>query len=140
MNKVILCGNITNDLELRQTTSGKNVLGFTVALNEGYGEKKTTEFVDCTAWENTAEVVAKYCHKGSKLLVEGKIRSDSYEKNGEKRKKVYVLVDRVELLDQKESPPVKKTITTKPQWSQPTLADDGRDVTGHIESEALPFY
>ena len=140
MNKVILCGNITNDLELRQTTSGKSVLGFTVALNEGYGDKKTTEFVDCTAWENTAEVVVKYCHKGSKLLVEGKIRSDSYEKNGEKRKKVYVLVDRVELLDQKESPPVKQTITTKPQWVQQNLTGNGRDVTGHIDPEELPFY
>lgn len=140
MNKVILCGNITNDLELRQTTSGKNVLGFTVALNEGYGEKKTTEFVDCTAWENTAEIVAKYCHKGSKLLIEGKLRSDSYEKNGEKRKKIYVLADRVELLDPKESDPVdRKTLTTKPQW-QMNLADDGRDVTGHISPEELPFY
>ena len=144
MNKALLIGNITNELELRKTQTGKSVLSFTVAVNEGYGDKKTTDYIDCRAWENVAENVAKYCRKGSKIYVEGKTKATPYEKDGKKMKDKYILVSSVEFLDskdtQKEPQETRKVYTTKPKWDY-GLGEEGRDVTGHmIDPEDLPFF
>lgn len=143
MNKVILIGNITKDLELRKTPSNKSVVEFSVAINEGYGEKKTTEYVYIMAWEKTAETLANYCGRGSKIMVEGKIKTDTYEKNGAKVYKTYVLANNIEFLNSRdthsESSDTRKNV-------QPTLTrDDGRDMFGRkqdvvIDPEDLPFY
>lgn len=143
MNKVILIGNITKDLELRKTQSAKSVVEFSVALNEGYGEKKTVEYVNIIAWEKTAETLVNYCGKGSKIMVEGRIKTDSYDKNGQKVYKTYVLANNIEFLSARD------THTNQPDKRmnvQPTLTrDDGRDMFGRkqdveIDPEELPFY
>ena len=66
MIKVIAIGNVTKDIELRKTNSGKSVVQFTLACKEG----KATEFVDCTIWEKGAELVNQFVTKGQKLCVE----------------------------------------------------------------------
>ena len=138
MNRAVLIGNITNDLELRKTQTGKSYLSFTIAVNEGYGEKKTTDFLEIRAWEILAENISKYCRKGSKICVEGKVKTDIYEKDGRKIKNTYVLANNIEFLDPRQD--AKKTLETKPKWSYESLAGD-RDVTGHIiEPGDLPFY
>lgn len=143
MNKAILIGNITKDLELRKTPSDKSVVEFSVALNDGYGEKKTTEYVNVVAWEKTAETLVNYCGKGSKVMVEGKIKTDSYDKNGAKVYKTYVLANNIEFLNSKDT----HSGTQYTQKSvQPALTrDDGRDMFGRkqdivIDPEELPFY
>ena len=134
INRTILLGNIVNDLEIEQTSTGKNRLRFTLAVNKGYGEKKVTNFIPCVAWEKTAELLRNYCHKGSKICVEGEVSAVPYEKNGQKTTYICILVNSVELLDPKES---RQTISTKPQWD---MSSQTTKEEVHFEQDALPFY
>lgn len=81
INKVILQGRLTRDVEMRQTTSGKMVAKFSIATNSGFknqnGEEQTT-FTECTAWGKTAEFVSRYFQKGTQLIVEGELRNNNY--------------------------------------------------------------
>ena len=143
MNKAILIGNITKDLELRKTQSDKSVVEFSVALNEGYGEKKTVEYVNVVAWEKSAETLVNYCGKGSKVMVEGRIKTDSYEKNGQKVYKTYVLANNIEFLSAKDTHSAKSDTLQSVQAS--LTRADGRDMFGRkqdvtIDTEELPFY
>lgn len=99
MNKVIIVGNLVKDIEMKETLTGKKVIDFTLAVNEG----KVTEFIDCQAWDKSAELVHTYVSKGQKLLVEGKLRTVSYEGKTGKVKKTFILVDRTEFLSAKPS-------------------------------------
>ena len=129
MNKSILIGNITKDLELRVTQSNKKVVEFSIAINEGYGDKQTVEYVNIVAWEKLAENITKYCCKGSKIMVEGRIKTDSYDKNGQKVYKTYVLAGNIEFLS-------KKTENTSNMGGD--RADSGKSLD--IQPEDLPFY
>ena len=137
MNKVFLIGNITNDLELKKTQTNKSYISFTIAVNEGYGDKKITDFIEIRAWEKTAELVSNYCRKGSKICVDGKVRTDIYEKDGRKVKNTYILAGNVEFLDPRQEP--RKVIETRPKWEY-GLGDEGKDITGHIDPNDLPFF
>lgn len=107
MNKVILVGNLTKDVDMRRTQSGKATVRMSIAINQGYGDNKTTDYFNLIAWEKTAELCAKYLSKGSKILVEGRLKNNNYEdKNGVKHYGVDVIVISIEFLDAK-----KKTAT-----------------------------
>lgn len=98
MNKTISIGNLTDEPKISQTQSGKKVARFTLALNRtGEG----ADFPSFIAWEQKAELLENYCHKGMKLAVEGHIQTGSYEgKNG----KVYttdIVADRIEFVEKK---------------------------------------
>ena len=86
LNKTIIMGRITADLEVRQTTSGKEYTKFSVAVDQPphNGEKKT-DFFRCIAWGKTAEFIARYFRKGSMILLEGAMHNDDYtDKDGGK--------------------------------------------------------
>jgi len=105
MNRVELVGRLTRDPELRTTTSGISVASFTVAINRQYtaqnGEREA-DFINCRIWRNQAENLAKYCHKGDLIGVEGSIRTSSYDgQDGNKRYVTEVSADRVEFLTPK---------------------------------------
>lgn len=103
MNVVNLIGNITKEVELRVTPSGTQVAKFTLAINSGYGDKKKTDFINCVAFNKSAENIAQYTGKGSKLAVEGHISTGSYD--NKEGKKVYtfdIMVDRFHFLDSKK--------------------------------------
>lgn len=90
--KATLMGNIVADPELRQTSNGKSVVGFTVAINDKKpnGDEETT-FVDVTAWEGLADVIAEYKVKGDPIYVEGKLRMERWQaKDGSNRSKLSV--------------------------------------------------
>ena len=92
LNRVIILGRITNDLEVRQTQSGLAVLSFTVALDNG--KDKPAYFIDCVAWKKSAEFIAEYFDKGRLIAIEGKLSTRTWEdKQGNKRKAVEVIVD-----------------------------------------------
>ena len=139
MNKTILSGNITNDLEIRKTPTNKSVLSFKIAVNDGYGEKKTTDYLKCVAWENTAELIAKYCRKGSKILVEGKSKSEQYEKDGQRMYNDYILVNSVEFLDTRKETADTPKLTTEPRWDMSSATSTAKEEI-KIEQDALPFY
>jgi len=92
-------GRLTRDPELRSTQSGKAVTSFTLAVDRdfgGNGEKPETDFIDCVAWQGTAEFVSKYFQQGHMAAVSGRLQiRDWTDKNGNKRRSAEVLVDHV---------------------------------------------
>ena len=103
-NRVILVGNLTRDPELRYTPTGTPVCDAGLAVNDRYknpnGEwVEQTTFVDVVLWSRTAEVACEYLNKGSPVLIEGRLKMDSWEgKDGEKRSKLKVVCDRMQML------------------------------------------
>ena len=96
MNVVILMGRMTRDPELKYTSGGKAYTSFTLAVQK---TKDDAEFIDCIAWEKTAETIAEYFRKGRKVLVQGRLNVSSYEQNGEKRKSTKVVVSSFEFVE-----------------------------------------
>lgn len=99
MNKFLGIGRITNNLELRTTSNDKSVCQFTIAIDDGYGDNKKTDFIDCVVWNTRAENLCKYCTKGTKVAVEGKIETDVYEKDNKKIKTTKVLVNNITFVE-----------------------------------------
>ena len=89
MNKVILSGGLTRDPELMTTQSGKSVVKFSLAVSD---YKDSTLYFDCSCWDEKGERLAQYAKKGSQLMVEGRIKIDDFEKNGEKRRRYVIVV------------------------------------------------
>ena len=120
MNKVYLIGNITKDPELTETDSGIAVCKFSIAVNRrktGDGEQQT-DFFNVTAWRGLGENVARYCRKGSKVCVSGRIELRQYEsRDGVKKLAVDVVAEEVEFLTPK---PVGER---KPELTE--IDDDG---------------
>lgn len=106
MNKFIGIGNLTKPADLKFTPgTGYAVATFTLAINEGWGEKKKTNYINCVAWRKTAENLANYTDKGSKVAVEGRIETRSYDaKDGTKRYITEVVAESVEFLEKKGAP------------------------------------
>jgi len=103
MNKVVISGNITKDLELRSTENGKKFLGFSIAVNEGTKDKPITNFFNCNAWEQNAEFINKYFSKGRKILIEGTLRTSKYKNDeGKEITNTYILVNHSEFCDSKK--------------------------------------
>jgi single-strand DNA-binding protein len=104
VNQAILLGNLTRDPELRQTPSGQSVCNFGIALNRAYKDQsgnwqEATDFVNCVAWGPLAERINQYLSKGRRVLVQGSLRSSSWEQDGQKRSKVEVWANDVTFLD-----------------------------------------
>lgn len=99
MNKVLLIGRITKDLELRHTPNDKAVCDFTLAVNR---DKENADFINCVVWNSQAENLCKYQGKGSLIAVFGELRVDTYEVEGNKRYKTYIYVNNIEFLSKKE--------------------------------------
>lgn len=106
MNKIIIVGNITRDIDLAETASGTSYCNFSVAVNRAMPDSdgnKQTDFFNCTAWKQRAEVIAKYCKKGSKVLVEGEMQARSYEdKNGNRQTGWNINVNNIEFLGSRQ--------------------------------------
>lgn len=102
MNKFIGIGRLTKAPEVRQTQTGKAVASFTIAIDDGWGENRTTDFIDCVAWEKTGEACGKHLTKGSKVCVVGKVKKRSYTKqDGTKVWVTEVVASEVEFIDTK---------------------------------------
>lgn len=105
LNTVAIIGRLTADPELRTTATGANVTTFTLACNRDYvkkGEQRQADFIDCVAWNTTAEVVCKYLHKGSQAAVTGSLQTRNFEdRNGNKKKVTEINVASVTFLEKK---------------------------------------
>lgn len=104
INRVILTGNLTRDPELRATAGGTQVLSFGIAVNDRRRNPQTGEwedypnFIDCTMFGTRAEAVSRYLAKGNKISLEGKLRYSSWERDGQRRSKIEVIVDEIEFM------------------------------------------
>jgi single-strand DNA-binding protein len=96
LNKVILAGRLTSDVELKQTPSGVAVATFSLAVNRKFSKEgeQQADFISCTAWRTTAEFISRYFRKGSALCVVGSIQTRTWsDQNGNKRYATEVVVD-----------------------------------------------
>lgn len=108
LNKVMIIGNLGKDPESKMTTTGKSVSNFSVALSERYKDKSgnwqdKTEWVNVVVWERLSELASQYLKKGSKVYIEGRISTRSYEKDGATRYITEVVGQELLLLDAKPS-------------------------------------
>ena len=143
INSVIIMGRLTYDPELRTTPNGISVVRFQVACDRNFsrsGEERKTDFIDVTAWRQTAEFVSRYFHKGSMIAVEGSIQTDNFtDKDGNKRKSVQVVANNVSFCGSK----AESGTTSNPVFSQPAPSYASADNSDFEEisddDDDLPF-
>ena len=108
INRVCLSGNATRDGELRQTQDGTSILSFGIAVNDRRKNSQTGEwedypnFVDCAMWGKRAQAIAPYIKKGVKISLDGKLRYSSWERDGQKRSKLDVIVYELEFMSRRD--------------------------------------
>jgi single-strand DNA-binding protein len=152
INKVILMGRITHDLELKQTQSGTPVLSFNLAVERKFqkqGEPKQTDFINCVAWRQLAEFISKYFGKGSLIAIEGNLRTRSYDdKNGTKHYITEVYVDSASFTGEKPKTNTNAAngYTPQPQQQQEQQANnqaanigDISDFEEILSDDGMPF-
>lgn len=143
INSVVIMGRLTFDPELRTTPSGVSVVQFQVAVDRNFqrqGEERKTNFIDVTAWRQTAEFISRYFRKGSMIAVEGSIQTDNFTDNsGNKRKSVRVVANNVSFCGSK----AESAVNTNPAYSQPApsyASADNSDFEEIVDDdEDLPF-
>jgi single-strand DNA-binding protein len=130
MNKVILMGRLTKDVEVRQTNSGTTVANFSLAVNRGYKREggPDADFINCIAWSKTAETMEKYTSKGRQIVVEGRIETSNYEKDGQRIYKTDVVVEKFYFADGKQNDNQDSGAKKEEEWQS---VDD--------QDEELPF-
>lgn len=130
MNNINLIGRLTKQPELRTTESQKNVCDFTIAVNRIGTDK--ADFINCVVWNAQAENLCKYQTKGSLIGVNGALRIDTYEVEGQNRYKTYVLANNIEYLSSKSSEEVNN--------DEDSFADTNpSDVMIIEDTDLLPF-
>ena len=141
MNKVILGGRMTHDPELKQTQSGIACLRFSIAVNrrgkkDDQNSQPTADFINCVAWRQAAENIAKFFRKGSCIMIVGSIQTGSYEKDGVKRNTTDIVVDEFYFVDGKND---NKTDSPAPAQTQtaPAPAEPNLEIAG--DNDELPF-
>lgn len=133
MNRSIITGRVTKDLELRKTPSNKSVVAFTLAVRR---DKDTTDFISCVAWNGTAELLAKYVKKGNKIGLIGRLQTRTYE--NQQKQKVYateLIIGEVEFL---EKPNEQQNSQYQAYQEQTTTYLN--EIPTEIDTDDLPFY
>ena len=145
MNKVVLIGNISTDIQLRYTQSNMAVATFNLALNRPKKQDGTQEadFPNIVVWGKQAENINKYLKKGSKLALEGRIQTRNYDdQNGNKRYVTEIVAENVHFLDSKKDGQVNEPQNNQQVQTNP-YADMGRQVSmddyPNISDDDLPF-
>ncbi len=99
INRVVISGNLTRDPEVRTTQSGMPVMSLGIAVNDRRKNSQTGEwedyanFIDCTMFGSRAQNVSQYLSKGQRVMIEGKLRYSQWERDGQKRSKIEVIID-----------------------------------------------
>ncbi len=102
VNKIIVSGNLCKDIELKYTPDSLAIASFSIAVNEKYKDKESVSFFNVTAFGKTAENCEKYLGKGSKVLIDGSLKQESWEKDGEKKYAIKIIAQRVEFIGAKK--------------------------------------
>jgi single-strand DNA-binding protein len=128
MNKTFITGNLTKDVETRETASGALMARFSVAVKRPYS-KDETDFFDVTAWRSLAEICGKYLKKGSKVALVGYFTSRSYEDNqGIKRKVWDFNCEEMEMLSSNQAQPQEEQPRRKPTLTEMYSNSDDSDI------------
>lgn len=140
LNYVCIMGRITHDLELK-TVGSSNLpyLGFSIAVDSGYGDSKKTYFIDCVAWRKTAEFISKYFEKGSRIAIQGNIITDVYrDKNDIARKATRINITQADFCESKNSKP--SSVPQPPELSeQDASLGPSYSAMADADDDLLPF-
>lgn len=140
LNKAIIMGRITHDLELKSTQNGVSVLSFSIAVDRNFvkqGDERQSDFIDCVAWRNQAEFITKYFGKGRMIALEGEIQTRTYQdKNGNNRKATEVMVNNVSFTGEaKQSNNVPSGQPPIPSKDVSDAFDNAQD----LSADGVPF-
>lgn len=147
MNKVVLVGRLTAEPDVRYTTNGEPmaIARYTLAVDRKYSQNsdKKADFIRCVCFKRAAEFVEKYFHKGTKIIVEGRIQTDSYQ-DKDTGKMVYtteIIVENQEFAESKSSAQENGVITTPGQqtFTQPSSDDGFMNIPDNVDDSGLPF-
>lgn len=136
MNKVVLVGRVAKEPELRTTQSGTEVCSFTVACDRRFvkqGEERQADFINCVAWQKTAEFVNKYFTKGTRIALDGSLQVRTWDdKDGKKHYATEVMVSNVEFAQSKNDGQAAQ---------QQAPSEPAGDIDGFmpISEDSLPF-
>ena len=153
INRVVISGNLTRDPELRSTSGGTQVLSFGVAVNDRRRNQQTGEwedypnFIDCTMFGARAEALSRYLSKGTKVAIEGKLRWSQWERDGQKRSKIEVIVDELEFMSSRNANPGARQYSPAPAQNQyapagqyaPATSAPVIDSSSSMYDEDIPF-
>ena len=154
VNKVILVGRLTKDVELRKTTTNTSVCDFTVAINRRYSNKdgeKQADFIDCTAWRQSAELLSNYARKGDIVYVEGRLEKSSYDGQNGKVYKTTVIADNLQIINKANASAggVSTNYTTQNETFTPSVDNDYNESLDDdfdnipsldVSNDDLPYY
>jgi len=136
LNKVQIIGNLGRDPEIQTIPSGQKVASFSLACSEKYtkdGQKvEKTEWINCKAWGKLAEIIEKYVKKGNQIYVEGKLETQTFEKDGVKRYKTEIVVQNLLMLGGKN----EGSNDAPSEYSQPR---ESYNPNQQIPDDDLPF-
>jgi single-strand DNA-binding protein len=136
LNKVIVIGRLTRDIELKYTPAGTPVASFSIANNYSYKsgneKKEQVSYFDCTAWSKSAEILEQYVKKGHKIAIEGRLTQRSWQdQDGKNRSKIEITVENFQFLEGKSS-------DSKPESKPDKVKENfGGDDVGNFEEN--PF-
>lgn len=148
LNHIDIMGRLTRDPELRFTQSNIAVASFTVAVDRDFGGRdggeKQTDFIDCTAWRQTAEFVSKYFKKGSMAVVSGRLQISSYtDRDGNKRNRAEIVTDNIYFGESKRDSAnggfTTSSTGTQTTYQPPKNSDGPFSQVGDEEDGELPF-
>ena len=159
INRVVLVGRLTRDVEVRKTASGLSVATFTVACDrrvacgQDGNNQQSADFISCVAWRQAADFLGSYAHKGALVGVEGRIQTRNYDRDGQKVYITEVVCDTVNLLESKSQSQSRAQNSgyqdnsyqqpysqPKPSVNDDFVSDDfGAGIGMDISSDDLPF-
>ena len=144
MNKVILMGRLTRDPDVRYSDQSSAVARFTLAVDRRFkrdGDQQTADFISCVAFGKTGEFIERYCHQGTKLVVEGRIQTGSYtNRDGNKVYTTDVVAENVEFAESKAAAANNEGGYQAARTEPSSAAGDGfMNIPDGVEDEGLPF-
>lgn len=140
LNNISIMGRLTKAPELKYTASNKPVLSFAIANDSGFGDNKQTDFIDCVAWNKTAEFISQYFDRGDLIILAGKLTTRTWQdQNGNNRKTTEVLVGSVDFGGKKREA-IEGTQAAQPPkpMTPPPVEYDAR-AEQEVDEQALPF-
>ena len=136
INKAILIGNITKDIELKALQNGTKVASFSIATNRTYkdahgNKQESVEYHNIVSFGKQAEVIAQYCNKGDSIYVEGRITTRSWDKEGVKMYRTEITLENFQFGNKKENKPVEKNYEKEDS--------DAIDPLSGVDTSEIPF-
>lgn len=139
LNKILITGRLTRTPEISYTDSGTALCKFSIAFEDGWGENKKTGFIDITAWAKTAEFIHKYFKKGTAIFVEGKLKFDTWDKDGKRMSKHGLTAESVDFVESLKSSDKQTESNPTPEKKSEEVAEFSSNPLDALDDEDIPF-